>query len=80
MISIGPGKPPYLPIISTEGALRRPLTYDDNPIHPPPLFALRSLERPKEELGRPPINHDELRRTKTEKQKGRKTRGRKDND
>ena len=27
-------EPAGLPIISTEGALRRPMTYDDHPIHP----------------------------------------------
>ena len=46
---------------------RRPLTYDDHPIHPnPALFALQ-VQRPErqqmtlEELGRPMMNYDELR-------------------
>ena len=53
-------------VISTEGAFRRPLTYDGHPIHsnPNPLFALQRPERekmPLKELGRPPMNQGELR-------------------
>ena len=62
----------YFRIISTECALKRPLTYDN--IHPshlshPPLFGLCRPERHKmtpEELGRPPMSLDELIWTKYE--------------
>ena len=61
----------YNIIISTKGALRRPLTYDDHPIPlQPTLFALQRPRRHDMTLeipGRPQMNSEEL------KQKDRKT-------
>ena len=63
--------------IRTEGALSRPLTYDNHPSKSNTLFALNCPERHKitlEELGRPPVNQDKLRWTKGEQWQAKKER------
>ena len=53
-------------LISTGGAHRRPMTYDNHPIpsHPIRHIALNELNRPKIDLSRPSMTYDELRNTK----------------
>ena len=49
----------FLMFISTEGAPRRPMTYDNHPtqpIHPIPQSLFSHLNRPQIDLSRPPIN------------------------
>ena len=70
------------PFISTVGALRRPMTYDNHPIHPIHPF-IQSLwtnyYRPQVAPRQSPMSQDELRWTKTKRHNDRKTLGQKTN-
>ena len=52
-INIKPQVGKYVFVISTESALRRPLTYDNHPI---PTKPLNELRKPHMIPGRPPMN------------------------
>ena len=68
------------PFISTVGALRRLMTYDNHPIHPIHL-SIQSLWTnyywPQVAPRQPPMSQDELRWTKTKRHNDRKTLGQK---
>ena len=70
------------PFISTVGALRRLMTYDNHPIHPihPSIQSLwTNYYWPQVAPRQPPMSQDELRWTKTKRHNDRKTLGQKKN-
>ena len=62
-------------IISTEGALKRPLTYDDHPIPSTPIRPPKppnELNRPQLAPTRPPINYIHITQRRNERKTARK--------